>query len=92
MSAGSDHTLGLTEDSRVLAAGDDSHGQCRVQEWRGIVAIAAGSSHSLGLRSDGVILTTGDDAQGQCRWALAYSPKYADRGRRSEQLSPRPAP
>ena len=71
MAAGSHHTLGLAEDGRVLAAGDDSHGQCRTQAWRDVVAIAAGSRHSLGLRHDGVILAAGDDGDGQCRWAVA---------------------
>ncbi|MBD4424868.1 chromosome condensation regulator, partial [Xanthomonas citri pv. citri] len=64
----SHHVLGLMKDGRVLAAGDDSHGQCRTQAWRKVVAIAAGSRHSLGLRSDGSILTAGYDGDGQRGW------------------------
>lgn len=66
VAAGSYHTLGLTASGRVLAAGDDSHGQCQVGDWRNIVAVAAGSTHSIGLCADGTVRSAGNDADGQC--------------------------
>jgi alpha-tubulin suppressor-like RCC1 family protein len=57
--AGSHHTVGLDTNGRVLAAGDNRHGQCEVEGWRDIVAVAAGSTHTLGLRSDGTVVSAG---------------------------------
>jgi alpha-tubulin suppressor-like RCC1 family protein len=57
----------------VLAAGDNSHGQCDVSLWRDVVAVAAGSTHTLGLRTDGSVLAAGNNDDGQCntaRWRL----------------------
>ncbi|WP_371744523.1 hypothetical protein [Georgenia sp. TF02-10] len=52
--AGSYHTVGVTASGQVLAAGDNSHGQCDVGDWENIVAVAAGST-TLGLRDDGTV-------------------------------------
>ena len=41
------------DDGTVLAAGDDSYGQCDVSDWSGITAIAANAYGSFGLRADG---------------------------------------
>lgn len=50
----------------MLAAGDNSFGQCDVGVWRDVVAVAAGSTHSLGLRADGTVVSAGNPADGRC--------------------------
>ena len=70
--AGYLHTVGLHEDGTVVAVSDDSRGQCDVQSWTGITAIAAGARHSLGLRADGTVVAAGDHTEQQCNvnaWA-----------------------
>ena len=75
LAAGRRHTVGRLPDGRVVAVGADSAGECRVSQWRDVVAVAAGNvhaasntgrSHTLGLRSDGTVLACGWNAQGQC--------------------------
>lgn len=66
VAAGSHHTVAVTASGRVLATGDNSHGQCDVAGWAGIVAVAAGAAHTVGLRADGTALATGLNDAGQC--------------------------
>ncbi len=66
LGAGSYHTVGVTASGRVLAVGDNSYGQCKVGDWRDIIAVAAGSTHTLGLRANGTVVTAGNNADGQC--------------------------
>lgn len=56
---GNGHTVGLRADGTVVAVGDNTFGQCNVDGWRDIVAIAAGDSHTVGLRADGTVFITG---------------------------------
>ena len=58
---GSGHTVGLREDGTVVAVGDNSFGQCNVDEWTDIVAVAAGDWHTVGLCSDGSVVSTKPD-------------------------------
>ena len=60
------HILFCLPDGTVQARGSNSDGQCRVEVWHDVVAVAAGYNHSLGLRSDGRVLAVGDNASGQC--------------------------
>ena len=62
---GRSHTLGLRSDGTVLACGWNAQGQCHVQDWHGVVAVAAGWRFSTGLRGDGTLVTTGRDTEGQ---------------------------
>ena len=43
-----------------------SKGQCNVDSWTDIVAVAARSNHTVGLRSDGTVVATGSNEYGQC--------------------------
>ena len=79
LAAGSYHTVAVTASGRVLAAGDNSHRQCDVGDWRDIVAVAAGSTHTLGLRADGTVVSAGNNASGQCDVG-SWSGIQADRG------------
>ena len=56
-----DHTVGLRSDGTVVAVGWNFFGQCNVEGWSDIVAVAAGDDYTVGLRSDGTVVTAGWD-------------------------------
>lgn len=60
------HAVGVLENGRVVATGDNTNGQCNVDEWRNIVSVAAGRLHTVGLRSDGTVIATGFNNSGEC--------------------------
>ena len=75
IAAGRRHSLGLRADGTVVAAGAGTSGECRVDSWTGVVAVAAGNvhtapntgrSHSVGLRADGTVLAAGRLREGAC--------------------------
>jgi alpha-tubulin suppressor-like RCC1 family protein len=67
VAAGSRHNLALTQTGKVIAWGDNSHGQCTVPTHvTDIIAIAGGSQHSLALSKYGVIYAWGSNVDGQC--------------------------
>ena len=66
VAAGTNNTIGVRSDGTVIAAGDNSYGQCDVSGWTDIVAVSAGSYHTVGLRSDGTVVAVGDNYSGQC--------------------------
>lgn len=59
---GTGHIVGLKEDGRAVAVGDNTYHQCDVtgSEWHDIIAISAGDYHTVALRKDGKVLTTPD--------------------------------
>ena len=62
ISAGSHHVLGIEKGTqKVVAWGDNEHGQCDVpkEALSDIIAIGAGESFSLALRSDGKVIGWG---------------------------------
>ncbi len=62
ISAGTDHTLAIASDGRVLAWGDNHYDQCDVPAGLDdVVAVAAGQNHSLALRSDGTVEAWGGE-------------------------------
>lgn len=66
ISAQNDHIVGLRSDGTVVAAGDNSFGQCDVDEWTDIVDIAAGYLFTAALTSDGTVIVIGVNDGGQC--------------------------
>src|SRR4029450_10579700 len=75
IAAGRRHSLGLCADGTVVATGTGTSGECRVEDWVQVVAVAAGNvhtasntgrSHSVGLRADGIVIATGWNGDGQC--------------------------
>ena len=66
LSAGSQHSVGLTDDGTVVAVGNNEDGRCNVSGWRNIVSISAGGCHTVGLKADGTVVATGDNKYGQC--------------------------
>lgn len=51
------HIVGLKADGTVVATGDNSSGQCTVEDWTGIVDIYAGDGFTIGIKADGVVTT-----------------------------------
>lgn len=66
LSAGDGHSVALNSIGRVLAAGDNTYGQCNVEYWNGITAVSAGKNHTLGLCADGSVVAVGNNDYGQC--------------------------
>ncbi|MCM3021705.1 chromosome condensation regulator, partial [Priestia megaterium] len=75
LAAGRRHSVALRRDGTVVAVGATAAGECRVEQWDDVVAVAAGNvhtarntgrSHTVGLRSDGTVLATGWNGDGQC--------------------------
>ena len=64
--AAANHTVGIRTDGRVLAAGDNSYGQCNVEGWSDIIAVSASRNHTVGLRADGTVVATGCNEFDQC--------------------------
>ena len=58
-SASGKHVVGLKDDGTVVAAGDNSCGQCDVGDWTDIVMVAASNTYTLGLKSDGSLVAAG---------------------------------
>ena len=81
LACGRRHSLRVLADGTVTAAGRGAAGECAVQGWRDIVAVAsgnvhparntgvavaAGDWHTVGVRADGTALATGIGRSGQC--------------------------
>lgn len=57
--AGDGFLLGLDISGKVVAFGDNNHGQCDVSEWRDIVKIRASGKRAVGLSIDGKLFMSG---------------------------------
>lgn len=75
IATGRRHTVGIKSDGTVTAVGDNKYGQCNVNGWCDIVAVAAGNvhmatntgnAHTIGLKSDGTLIAVGDNEFSQC--------------------------
>ena len=62
IAGGYKHLVSLRDDGTVLAAGDNSAGQCNVQDWESIAAVYAHGLITAGLRTDGTVVVAGRDA------------------------------
>lgn len=60
------HTIGVRTDGTVVAVGDNGEGQCNVESWDHIVAVAMSMRHTVGLREDGTVVAVGYNGDGQC--------------------------
>ncbi|MBR2477149.1 MAG: chromosome condensation regulator [Clostridia bacterium] len=58
--------VGLKEDGTVVAAGENTSGQCDVSGWTDIVSVSTDGSHTLGLKKNGTVVATGNNEDGQC--------------------------
>ncbi len=65
IAGGENHLLSLRDDGTVLAAGNNSFGQCDVGEWKDVAAVYASNTFSAGLCTDGTVLVAGSDTLAQ---------------------------
>ena len=63
---GNSHTVGLRADGTVVATGWNKYGQCDVNDWRDIVAVAAGWRRTIGPKPDGSLVAVGRNNDGEC--------------------------
>jgi alpha-tubulin suppressor-like RCC1 family protein len=62
VASGYSHSVGLTDDGRVVCWGYTTHGQCTPPEGMGkCVAVAAGHSHSMALNDKGKVWEWGNN-------------------------------
>lgn len=54
-------TVGLKSDGRVVATGDNRHGQCNVDTWENVKQIDIGAGFTVGLKNDGTVLLAGNN-------------------------------
>ncbi len=62
--AGLTHTLGVRTDGTVVAAGQNTDGQCDVGTWTNIIYAAAGNNLSVGVKEDGSVVYAGASIPG----------------------------
>ena len=64
------HILCINQDGTVSASGNNDMGQCNVESWRNVIAVAAGPNCSVGVKADGTVLYAGDSrlAQAVSQW------------------------
>ena len=60
------HTAARLADGRAVACGDNSFGQCDVDDWRRVVQICCGAYHTAALLNDGTVVAVGRGDEGQC--------------------------
>jgi alpha-tubulin suppressor-like RCC1 family protein len=60
------HSVAVTSEGRVIAAGPNGYGECNVENWRKVCAVSAGPFFTVGLREDGRVYACGSNKYGQC--------------------------
>ncbi len=60
LAAGQGHVLGLDVNGCVIAAGENSQGQCDVHTWKDIVYVAADEKRSFALTKSGKLIWCGE--------------------------------
>lgn len=66
--AGQGLTVALHSDGTVVAAGDNSYGQCDVSSWSDIIAVFVGDDRIVGLRSNGTLIATAGSSVDISAW------------------------
>ena len=60
MYAGANHTVGLLRDGTLIACGDNSHGECEVAGYTGVISVACGDGFTLILTENGTRIRLGN--------------------------------
>ena len=66
IAVGYNRTIGIRSDYSAIATGLNDHGECNVNTWNEVVAVASGDHHTIGLKKDGTVVATGRNDQKQC--------------------------
>lgn len=69
--ANGDRTVGIKDNGKVLAVGDNRHGECNTGTWQDVVSVALGDFHTVGLKKNGTVIAAGGQGElansGQCQ-------------------------
>lgn len=66
LAASGTHIAYIDLDGKVHADGSNTHRQCEVENWEGVVSLCLSELNTYGLKYDGTLLATGSNAFGQC--------------------------
>lgn len=66
VAVGEAHTVILHKNGTVKAFGNNSFGQCDVEDWKDVVAVSAGAFHTVALLDDGTVVSCGLNTSNQC--------------------------
>ncbi len=66
LDASETHIVYLSTDGKVYADGSNSHGQCNVSDWQGVISLCASELNSYALLCDRTVVATGSNVFGQC--------------------------
>ena len=66
IAVGHHHIVGVKSDGTVLAVGSNDYGQCNVEDWTDITAVAACADRTIGLKVDGTVVAAGRNEYGEC--------------------------
>lgn len=66
LAAGDTFSVAQYSDGTFATAGDNSYGQCDLDDWTDIIALSAGFDFTVGLRKDLTVVAKGHNYAGQC--------------------------
>ena len=66
LDASETHIIYLSSDGNVYADGSNSHGQCNVEDWSGVISLCASELNSYALLYDRTVVAAGSNVFGQC--------------------------
>ena len=75
LSEGDAHTVGITENARITASGNNDKGQCDVGGFINIIEVSAGGNHTVAINRANKCIARGDNEKGQCnigKWENIY--------------------
>lgn len=80
------HIVGLRYDGTVVAAGNNSTGQCDTDLWTDIIDVAAGEGFTVGLKSDGKVVIAMYDEKSYIRKTTEESTVVKDKYEEAERF------
>ena len=70
---GKKHIVGLKNDGMVVAYGDNSNGQCNVQDWKNVIVVDIDGDKTIGFTKSGMLETQKEEViQGKCGANASY--------------------
>jgi len=65
LALGEKHLVALTKNSTMYSIGENSNGECDIEDWYDIIQVAT-AYHTVGLSKDGQVRATGENNFGEC--------------------------
>jgi hypothetical protein len=79
VSVSKNHFALIMNSGKVLAAGDNTYGQCEVDTWKDIIAVAAGDKFTTGLTKNGDVLFSGIKYDFSLAWNIQGVSAYRNK-------------